>query len=120
MKQAIAFLALLHLPLAALQAADSPASKPNIDSIAVRGVRFTDAYANGSFCTPTRAALMSCRYQHRFGIEDLGGPLPAQHAQREGYRRGKLGKGSTVCCNSRWTVINHRLVLQFGSRFRMH
>ncbi|MFY8202468.1 MAG: sulfatase-like hydrolase/transferase [Pirellula staleyi] len=93
-KQAIAFLALLHLPLAALQAADSPASKPNIliiladdmgyadigahgckdiptpniDSIAVRGVRFTDAYANGSFCTPTRAALMSCRYQHRFGI----------------------------------------------------
>lgn len=46
--------------------------------VALVGVRFTDAYANGSFCTPTRAALMSCRYQHRYGIEDLGGPLPAQ------------------------------------------
>src|SRR5688500_14315955 len=44
---------------------------PNIDRIAVRGVRFTDAYANGSFCTPTRAALMSGRYQQRCGQEDL-------------------------------------------------
>jgi arylsulfatase A-like enzyme len=34
---------------------------PNIDQLAKGGVRFTDAYANGSFCTPTRAALMSCR-----------------------------------------------------------
>jgi arylsulfatase A-like enzyme len=47
---------------------------PHIDSIGRRGVRFTDAYANGSFCTPTRAALISCRYQQRYGIEDLGGP----------------------------------------------
>ena len=46
---------------------------PNIDRIAAHGVRFTNAYANGSFCTPTRAALMSCRYQHRYGIEDLVG-----------------------------------------------
>jgi len=53
-------------------------STPNIDSLGKQGVRFTDAYANGSFCTPTRAALISCRYQHRYGIEDLGGPLPAQ------------------------------------------
>jgi len=131
MKHAIAFLALLHLPLAALQAADAPASKPNIliiladdmgyadigvhgckdiptpniDSIAVRGVRFTDAYANGSFCTPTRAALISGRYQHRFGIEDLGGPLPAQaqtlpqRLKAAGYVTGMVGKwhlGSTA------------------------
>jgi arylsulfatase A-like enzyme len=34
---------------------------------------------NGSFCTPTRAALMSGRYQHRSGMEDLSnvsGPDP--------------------------------------------
>jgi arylsulfatase A-like enzyme len=51
---------------------------PHIDRIAKAGVRFTDCYANGSFCTPTRAALISCRYQHRFAIADLGGPLTAQ------------------------------------------
>ena len=52
---------------------------PNIDRMATRGIRFTDAYANGSFCTPTRAALMSGRYQQRHGNEDLAdvtGPLP--------------------------------------------
>lgn len=52
---------------------------PQIDRIAKDGVRFTDAYANGSFCTPTRAALTSCRYQQRTGNDDLPqvtGPLP--------------------------------------------
>ncbi len=51
---------------------------PHIDSLATSGVRFTDAYANGAFCTPTRAALMSCRYQHRYGVEDLAGKGPAR------------------------------------------
>ncbi len=52
---------------------------PNIDRIATRGVRLTSAYANGSFCTPTRAALMSGKYQQRLGNEDLTsvtGPMP--------------------------------------------
>jgi arylsulfatase A-like enzyme len=78
---------------------------PHIDRIASRGVRFTDGYANGSFCTPTRAALMSCRYQHRYGIEDLGGPLPGQaqtlpqRLKATGYATGMVGKwhlGSTA------------------------
>lgn len=71
---------------------------PNIDRIAKGGVRFTNAYANGSFCTPTRAALMSCRYQQRYGIEDLTGPLPAQantlpqRLKGAGYTTGMVGK----------------------------
>ena len=74
---------------------------PHIDSLAKRGVRFTDAYANGSFCTPTRAALISGRYQHRSGNEDLDGvtgPLPRavttlpQRLKAAGYATGMAGK----------------------------
>lgn len=42
---------------------------PNIDSLARNGTRFTQFYANGSSCTPTRAGLISGRYQQRFSLE---------------------------------------------------
>ncbi len=42
---------------------------PNIDSLARDGVKLTDFYANGPVCSPTRAGLMTGRYQQRFGIE---------------------------------------------------
>ena len=40
---------------------------PVIDKLASQGVRFTSFYANGPECTPTRAALMTGRYQQRVG-----------------------------------------------------
>lgn len=40
---------------------------PNIDGIGRRGVRFTQFYANGPECSPTRTGLMTGRYQHRVG-----------------------------------------------------
>src|SRR5262245_35918259 len=45
------------------------AKTPNLDRLAREGVRLTDAYANGPNCTPTRAALISGRYQQRVGLE---------------------------------------------------
>jgi arylsulfatase A-like enzyme len=42
---------------------------PAIDQLARQGVRFTQFYSNGSVCTPTRAALMTGRYQQRVGLE---------------------------------------------------
>lgn len=76
---------------------------PHIDSLAKRGARFTSAYSNGSFCTPTRAALMGCRYQHRFGVEALQGrdglnALPTEvttlpeRLREVGYRTAFVGK----------------------------
>ncbi len=43
---------------------------PNIDSLAQDGVRFTDGYVTHPWCAPTRAGLMTGRYQQRFGFED--------------------------------------------------
>src|SRR5262245_56094706 len=42
---------------------------PQIDSIAKNGVRFTQGYVSGPYCSPTRAGLMTGRYQTRFGHE---------------------------------------------------
>jgi arylsulfatase A-like enzyme len=42
---------------------------PNIDGLAKAGTRLTDFYANGPTCTPTRAGLISGRYQQRFALE---------------------------------------------------
>jgi arylsulfatase A-like enzyme len=42
---------------------------PHIDGLARQGVRLTNFYANGPVCTPTRAALMTGRYQQRVGLE---------------------------------------------------
>src|SRR5688500_1522688 len=46
---------------------------PNIDSIAKNGVRFTNGYVSGPYCSPTRAGLLTGRYQTRFGHEFNGG-----------------------------------------------
>jgi arylsulfatase A-like enzyme len=79
---------------------------PNIDSLAKNGTRFTDFYAAPN-CSPTRAALISGRYQQRSRIENpLGaarGPageqgLPAtgrslpQLLKNSGYRTALIGK----------------------------
>jgi len=79
---------------------------PSIDSLARDGVRLTDFYAAPQ-CTPTRAALISGRYQQRFRLEAaLGGAktpaaetgLPAagyslpQLLKGNGYATGLIGK----------------------------
>jgi arylsulfatase A-like enzyme len=46
---------------------------PYIDSIATNGIRFTNGYVSGPYCSPTRAGLMTGRYQTRFGHEFNGG-----------------------------------------------
>ncbi len=47
----------------------SSLATPNIDSLAVEGINFLDAYATAPICAPSRAALLTGRYQNRFGFE---------------------------------------------------
>ncbi len=46
---------------------------PNIDRLAIEGMRFTSGYTCGPNCTPTRAALMSGQYGPRTGVYTVGG-----------------------------------------------
>lgn len=81
---------------------------PNIDSLAQNGVRFTDGYVTGVVCSPTRAGLLTGRYQQRFGHEFnpggvdqtsgtmLGLPLSeatiAEAMRKAGYKTALVGK----------------------------
>ncbi len=77
---------------------------PNIDRLAREGTRLTDFYSNGPVCTPTRAALMTGRWQQRVGLEWAIYPgqkepgLPtrettlARMLKDAGYRTGMFGK----------------------------
>lgn len=44
---------------------------PNIDALARGGMRFTDFHSNGVVCSPTRAALLTGRYQQRAGVPEV-------------------------------------------------
>ncbi|WP_316816106.1 sulfatase [Pedobacter nyackensis] len=59
---------------------------PNIDAIAKEGVRFTDAYVSASVCAPSRAGLLTGRYQQRFGFEHNTSSLVAP-----GYKLTDVG-----------------------------
>jgi arylsulfatase len=49
---------------------------PNVDRLAARGLRFTNAYLTTSQCSPTRCSLITGRYPHNTGAPELHMPLP--------------------------------------------
>ncbi|HEX4609722.1 MAG TPA: sulfatase-like hydrolase/transferase [Urbifossiella sp.] len=75
---------------------------PHLDALAKAGTRFTNGYVSGPYCSPTRAGLLTGRYQTRFGHEfnpgggDQGLPLAertlADHFRAAGYVTGLVGK----------------------------
>ncbi|MCI0681436.1 MAG: sulfatase [Gemmataceae bacterium] len=77
---------------------------PHIDALAKRGVRFTNAYVSGPYCSPTRAGLLTGRYQNRFGHEynpgakgdNVGMPVSettlANRLKAAGYVTALIGK----------------------------
>ncbi len=76
---------------------------PRLDGLAKSGVRFTNGYVTGPYCSPTRAGLMTGRYQQRFGHEfnpggglDVGLPLTettiANRLKDAGYATALVGK----------------------------
>lgn len=54
---------------------------PHLDRLAATGVKCTDFHSNGAVCSPTRAALMTGRYQQRSGV---GGVITAKGHREAG------------------------------------
>ena len=77
---------------------------PNIDRLALEGLRFTQAYSNSANCSPTRTALITGRYQMRLplGLEEPLGDtappgigLPPSHPTLPSILK-KAGYGTTL------------------------
>lgn len=72
---------------------------PNIDQLAADGVTMSAGYITSPQCTPSRAGLLTGRYQQRFGVDDnTKSPLPlseltiGDRMKIAGYRTGMIGK----------------------------
>lgn len=76
---------------------------PRLDALAAAGVSCSNGYVSGPYCSPTRAGLLTGRYQTRFGHEfnpggdaDQGLPLSektiADRLKAAGYKTGLVGK----------------------------
>jgi arylsulfatase A-like enzyme len=50
---------------------------PNIDSMAKDGLKFNHAYLTVSSCSPSRSSIITGKYPHNTGAEQLHWPLPA-------------------------------------------
>ena len=80
---------------------------PNIDHMAANGIRFTQAYVANSYCSPSRAGILTGRYPNRYNYHsnivghqnedpNLGLPMNettiAEYLLEAGYYSGIIGK----------------------------
>jgi arylsulfatase A-like enzyme len=62
---------------------------PHLDQLARQGIRVTSAYVSASVCGPSRAGLMTGKYQQRFGFEENN--VPGAMSLRSGLRGADMG-----------------------------
>jgi arylsulfatase A-like enzyme len=72
---------------------------PNIDALAAQGVRMTAGYVTAPQCSPSRAGLISGRYQQKFGLDSIADdPMPLEERtipkrlKEAGYVSCQVGK----------------------------
>ncbi|MBN2064232.1 MAG: sulfatase-like hydrolase/transferase [Sedimentisphaerales bacterium] len=89
---------------------NTQASTPNIDALAEKGIRFENFYVNSPICSPSRTALLTGCYPHRYRITsylehrqsnerrgmvnwlDAKANVSARHLHNAGYATGHFGK----------------------------
>jgi iduronate 2-sulfatase len=73
---------------------------PNIDRLAARGMRFTQAHCQGTYCGPSRASFLTGYYPHATGVQGYNSPRAnigdrvtwPQHFKNAGYYSARVSK----------------------------
>lgn len=76
---------------------------PSIDSIAANGIRFTQGYVAATYCSPSRAGLMTGRYPTRFGHEfNSVANVTGLHLQETTLADRLKSLGYATVCVGKW------------------
>ena len=98
---------------------------PNIDQLASEGTYFTQGYVSCSVCGPSRAGLISGRYQDKFGIWGNFGanstkgfptdqPMLQDMLKQAGYKTGAVGKWHFGFAEEKWRPWNRNFDFFYG------
>lgn len=72
---------------------------PNIDRLAAEGLRFTSAFLTASSCSPSRCSIITGRYPHNTGAEELHWPLPGD---QKTFVEALRGAGYWTAAAGKW------------------
>jgi arylsulfatase A-like enzyme len=106
----------------------SPLSTPNISALAAGGMKFTNAYAGGAVCTPSRSALLTGRHLGHARVRgNTGGisisasdPTIASVLHAAGYATGGFGKWGLGGPGSPGVPERHGFDTYFGHYHQIH
>ncbi len=101
---------------------------PNTDGVARQGIRFTDCYAGGTVCAPSRASLMTGLHQGHAPIRANAGTAPldagdvtvAQVLKEAGYATGGFGKWGLGDARTDGIPTRHGFDRFFGYLHQVH
>ena len=130
---------LMLAPLALLQAAERPnfvlimaddlgygdigcygsqrIETPHLDHLAAEGMRFTDFHSSGAVCSPTRAGLMTGRYQQRAGIPGVIVADPTRPTHPHGLQDGEVTFAELLSAAGYQTAIFGKWHLGYYKRY---
>lgn len=101
---------------------------PNADRAAAEGTRFTDCYAGGAVCAPSRSVLMTGLHMGHTPVRANAGTIPiaesdytvAQALKAAGYATGGFGKWGLGDARSTGSPARHGFDEFFGYLHQVH